>query len=221
MIVSKSRESPKNQLPGVHRQIGGWNPSICPPAVNGSSATINVGWSPVVPWRRERSSRRTGQRLEQYCERRAARRETARADAVGIGRIAMARVIVVDDSGDIAKLLCEAVDLQPDLECVETLSSAEDLEQAVQRHSPDVVLLDLYMPGRDPLDAVRAVAACASSCRILVFTGYGDAEAAKAVLDAGAWGLVSKLAPREELFEALRRVAAGEMVFDAEALDKL
>jgi two-component system response regulator DesR len=131
----------------------------------------------------------------------------------------MARVLVVDDSGDIARLMCEAVDLQPDLECVATLSSADDLEEAVREHEPDVVLLDLCMPGRDPLDAARAVAACASSCRVLVFTGYSDPGAAKAVLDAGAWGLVSKLAPRDEVFEALRRVAAGEMVFDAEAVD--
>ncbi|HZW10507.1 MAG TPA: response regulator transcription factor [Phycisphaerales bacterium] len=133
----------------------------------------------------------------------------------------MARVLVVDDSGDIARLMCEAVDLQPDLECVATLSSADDLEGAVRQHKPDVVLLDLCMPGRDPLDAVRAVAACASSCRVLLFTGYLDAEAAKAVLDAGAWGLVSKLAPREEVLEALRRVASGEMVFDGEVLDQL
>lgn len=133
----------------------------------------------------------------------------------------MARVLIVDDSGYIARLMCEAVDLQPDLECVATLSSADGLEQAVQQHKPDVVLLDLWMPGRDPLDAVRAVAACASSCRVLLFTGYSDPETAKTVRDAGAWGLVSKLAPRDEIFAALRRVAAGEMVFDGEALDTL
>ena len=122
-------------------------------------------------------------------------------------------VLVVDDVGDISRLYCRAIDQQGDMSCVATLSSADRLLDEVGRRLPDVVLLDLNMHGLDPLEATRRVSAAHPECRILVFSGHSDPETAKAAVDAGAWGLVSKIAPPGDIFDAIRRVASGEMVF--------
>jgi DNA-binding NarL/FixJ family response regulator len=121
------------------------------------------------------------------------------------------RVLLVDDSADLANMLARWMRSQPGLEVVGVLGSAAGLAEEVVSREADVVMLDLVMPGPPPLEAIRGILARAPRCRVLVFSGYDDAETRGQALAAGAHDLVSKnLSPRE-IVEAIRRagVASG------------
>lgn len=123
------------------------------------------------------------------------------------------RVLVVDDSADIVTLCRRLIDKEPGMRCVGTLCSAEGLEQAVGRECPHVLVLDLSMPGPDPLAAARTVARVHPKCRILAFSGHEGPEVEDEVFRAGAWGLVPKSGTHGDLIAAIRRVARGEPAF--------
>jgi len=124
------------------------------------------------------------------------------------------RVLCVDDSRDIGALCRRLVDAEPDMECVGVLESADALVETVLANGPSVVLLDLTMPGKDPLMAIREVAAAAPACRVLAFSGYDGPARIDNIIDLGAWGLVSKDSEPATIVEAIRRVARGEIVRD-------
>jgi DNA-binding NarL/FixJ family response regulator len=101
---------------------------------------------------------------------------------------------------------------QPDLEVVgEAGDGAQALALAL-RHRPDVVLMDLRMPGTDGVAATARILAELPATRVLVLTTYDtDADIVRAV-GAGATGYLLKDTPREELFRAVRAAARGETV---------
>ncbi|HYE03070.1 MAG TPA: response regulator transcription factor [Phycisphaerales bacterium] len=123
------------------------------------------------------------------------------------------RVILVDDSPDITGLYRRLVDSEPDMCCVGTLGSATGLEQLARGSGADVVVVDLSMPGPEPLEAIRALVEQSPGCRVVAFSGYDDEQTASAAYSAGAWGLVSKHDSPEALLVAIRRVAAGGVAF--------
>lgn len=97
----------------------------------------------------------------------------------------------------------------------EVVGDAADGREAVARartFEPDVVLMDLRMPGGDGVSAIAALAAQGSSARVLVLTTYDTDRDVLAAIDAGATGYLLKDAPREELFRAVRAAARGETV---------
>jgi DNA-binding NarL/FixJ family response regulator len=95
----------------------------------------------------------------------------------------------------------------------EVVGEAADGGEAVERAAelaPDVVLMDLRMPGMDGVAAVRALAERVPSARVLLLTGSGVDERTFEALEAGALGYLSKSAPGAEVIAALRRVARDE-----------
>lgn len=126
------------------------------------------------------------------------------------------QVLVVDDQPDIRAIWQRLICRQPDMTLVETLPSADDLAAS----APDdaVVLMDLSMPGRDPLAVVAELRETGRRCRVVVFSGYTDARTVRESLEAGAWGFVDKVAPPLEILDAIRRVASGETAFPPGAL---
>jgi DNA-binding NarL/FixJ family response regulator len=125
------------------------------------------------------------------------------------------KVLCVDDSHDIVQLYSRMVNGEPDMCCVGTLGQADALADEVERTQADVVVLDLSMPGRDPLEALSDLSRQIDRVRTIVFSGYDDAQTVDAALNAGAWGLVSKHANPMEVIEAIRRVAQGQTHFPA------
>jgi DNA-binding NarL/FixJ family response regulator len=122
------------------------------------------------------------------------------------------RVLCVDDNTDVCEVLCGVIDAEPDMECAGQLHSADLLSDEVASSKPDVVLLDLTMPGREPLDALRDSAERSPQTRIMVLSGHSDPEWVNKATDRGAWGYLSKDAGMTELLSAIRRVHAGECV---------
>jgi DNA-binding NarL/FixJ family response regulator len=102
------------------------------------------------------------------------------------------------------------LDAQPDIEIV---GQAEDGRQAVvetDRVVPDVVVMDIQMPGLDGVSATRAIARRAGAARVLVVTTFDIDDYVFQALRAGASGFLLKNAPPEELVRAVRVVAAGD-----------
>lgn len=122
-------------------------------------------------------------------------------------------VLCVDDSPQMTRLLERVIELEPDMTSVGSLLSADHLADEVQKRSPSIVLLDLTMPGRDPLEVVRELSLCCPDTRVIVFSGHSDPEYEQAAVAHGAWGFVLKDGGVEPILDAIREVAAGAKVY--------
>lgn len=97
----------------------------------------------------------------------------------------------------------------------EVLGEASDGKEAITlalARKPDVVLMDLRMPGTDGVTAIRELARQSPTTRVLVLTTFSDDSDVLAAIDAGATGYLLKDAPREELLRGVRAAAKGESV---------
>lgn len=101
---------------------------------------------------------------------------------------------------------------------IEVVGEAESGEEAVKRFvelKPDVLVMDLSMPGMGGLEAVTRVLAKDGDARILILSAHEDTIHPKRVLKAGAVGYLSKRSAAEELIQAIRQVASGKMYMEA------
>ncbi|HWM09679.1 MAG TPA: response regulator transcription factor [Solirubrobacteraceae bacterium] len=106
----------------------------------------------------------------------------------------------------------------------EVLGEAGDGPRAValaEARRPDVVLMDLRMPGGDGVTAIRELAARLPEVRVLVLTTYDDDSDVLPAIEAGATGFLLKDAPRDELIRAVRAAAAGESVLSPSVATRL
>ncbi len=123
------------------------------------------------------------------------------------GRI---RILIADDHVIVREGLCAILSMQTDMTVV---GQAGDGEQAIalyRRHRPDVMLLDLRMPKKDGFEVVRDLMASTPSARIVVITTYDGDEDIRRTLKAGARAYLLKDAPRQELWNTIRLVHAGQ-----------
>ncbi len=122
----------------------------------------------------------------------------------------MTRVLVVDDEALVRAGLRMILAAADDLEVVAEAEDGADAVAAVQRHRPDVVLMDIRMPKVDGLAATRAVLALEEPPRVVVLTTFDLDDYVFRALEAGASGFLLKDTPPRELVRAVRVVAAGE-----------
>ncbi len=132
------------------------------------------------------------------------------------------RVVVVDDHPVVRDGLRGMLAADGGIEVVGEAADGVEALAVVRRHRPDVVLMDLRMPGGDGVPALRALREEAAgegreAPHVLVLTTYASAREVHAALEAGATGYVLKDAPRAELFTAIHAAARGESVLSAAA----
>jgi DNA-binding NarL/FixJ family response regulator len=121
------------------------------------------------------------------------------------------RVVVTDDQEIVRAGFSALLETQPDITVVGTAADGAEAIQISRERRPDVVLMDVRMPGLDGIEATRRLAADgAAGPRILVLTTFDLDEYVYEALGAGASGFLLKDVPAERLFEAVRVVAAGE-----------
>jgi len=132
----------------------------------------------------------------------------------------MIRVLLVDDQSLLRMGFRLILEAEPDLEVVgEAADGATGVSMASLLH-PDVVLMDVRMPGMDGIQATAAITASRSS-KVLILTTYDLDQYVFAGLKAGASGFLLKDAPPDELTSAIRTVAAGEAVLAPTATRRL
>lgn len=125
-------------------------------------------------------------------------------------------VLCVDDNPLVADAIATRLTLAGGFRWVGHLVSAEGVAQAVAMQRPDVILMDLDMPGTDPFDVIRSLAATHPEARVLILSGHVRSELIDRAIEAGAWGYVSKSDGVDTLVSAIQRVAAGEFVLGPE-----
>lgn len=119
------------------------------------------------------------------------------------------RVVVADDQELVRSGFSMILDAQPDIEVVAEAGDGAEAVAAVERHAPDVLLLDIRMPVMDGLEAARRVCA-ASACKVVMLTTFDLDEYVYEALYAGASGFLLKDVRRDDLVHAVRVVAAGD-----------
>jgi len=120
------------------------------------------------------------------------------------------RVLIVDDHPVVRQGTRVLLLDEPDVEVVGEAADGEEALQRAAELAPDVVLMDLRMPGMDGVEAIRRLAREAPAARVLLLTGSGIDQRTFDALEAGALGYLSKTARRDELLTAVRRVYRDE-----------
>jgi len=127
------------------------------------------------------------------------------------------KVLIVDDHELVRAGIGQFLANHPD---VAVVGSAADGEEAVRRSielSPDVVLMDLVMPGMDGVEATRRISQELPGTRVLVLTSFSDRERIIDAIDAGAVGYLLKDSEPEELLKGIRAAARGESALSPKA----
>jgi len=120
------------------------------------------------------------------------------------------RLLVVDDHHVVRSGLAASLGLEDDLTVVAEAGNGDDAVAQYRERQPDVVLMDLRLPGADGIAATAALRSEWPHARVLMFTTFDSEEDIYRAMRAGARGYLLKSAPREELLSAIRAVAAGE-----------
>jgi DNA-binding NarL/FixJ family response regulator len=122
----------------------------------------------------------------------------------------MIRVLIVDDHGVLRAGLEQLLANAEDIDVVGSAVNGADAVNVAAKESPDVVLMDLYMPVLDGIEATRQILELLPQTRIVVLTSFSDRERILAALDAGAVGYLLKDSEPDELLSGIRAAARGE-----------
>ncbi len=121
----------------------------------------------------------------------------------------MIRVVIVDDHALVRSGLRLLLEAEEDITVEDEGGTAEEAIRLVRLHKPDVVLLDVVMPGRSGLEAIREILEAAPKVAVLVLSMQDDPNYVREAFSAGSTGYLLKEAADSELVAAVREVAAG------------
>jgi DNA-binding NarL/FixJ family response regulator len=124
------------------------------------------------------------------------------------------RCLVVDDHTVLREGLAILFGESDDLELVGTVTSGEEAIEAVGELKPEIVLLDVRLPGIDGVSTVKRIHQVAPSVHFVIFSAYGDKRLLSDAIAAGARGYVMKGSPPADLLRAIRTVAGGKAFVD-------
>jgi DNA-binding NarL/FixJ family response regulator len=126
------------------------------------------------------------------------------------------RVLIADDHAVVRRGLRTFLDLQDDIEVVGEAADGAGCVAAAAELNPDVILLDLVMPGMDGVEALHALKAAGHPARALVVTSFTDPAVAVPAVQAGAAGVIFKDVEPKDLASAIRSVHAGHVLLTPE-----
>jgi DNA-binding NarL/FixJ family response regulator len=133
----------------------------------------------------------------------------------------MIRVVVADDQTAVREGLALLLDLLDDVTVVGAARDGDEAVALVATHAPDVVLMDLRMPGCDGVRATARIRADHPGTQVVVLTTYAEDADILAALRAGALGYLTKDADRNQIAQAVRGAAAGQSVLDPQVQRRL
>ena len=118
-------------------------------------------------------------------------------------------VVVVEDDRGLREQLVSILQTAPDIECLGSFGSAEDALPKILKLRPDVVLMDIKLPGMSGIQCVAEIKKVLPDLHVLMVTVYEDSESIFRALKAGANGYLVKSSPPEQLLESIRDVYKG------------
>ncbi|HET7143545.1 MAG TPA: response regulator transcription factor [Anaerolineales bacterium] len=131
------------------------------------------------------------------------------------------RILLVDDH-DIVRLgLMTLLNDRSDMEVVGEASASAEAVKATEKLAPDVVLMDIRLPGEGGIEATRQVTARFPKSKVVILTSFADDELVMRAINAGAVGYVLKQVGNEELIRAIQAAARGEAVLDPSTTARL
>lgn len=131
------------------------------------------------------------------------------------------RILIVDDHFVVRSGLVASLELEDDLAVVAESECGEEAPRLYEENRPDVVLMDLQLPGWNGIETCERILELDPEACILVFSTFARDDEIQSALDVGALGYLQKTAGREELLGALRAVAAGGRHLAPEIADRL
>ena len=128
------------------------------------------------------------------------------------------RILIADDQAIIREALAALVRLEPDLEVVGLAGDPGGVVALAAEHEPDVILMDVQMPGdaavKDGIEATAKIVERRPATRVIILTTFGRPGYLRRAMEAGAVGFMVKDAPADRLVDGIRRVASGLRVVD-------
>ncbi|MCG8603294.1 MAG: response regulator transcription factor [Verrucomicrobiales bacterium] len=131
------------------------------------------------------------------------------------------RILLIDDHFVVRSGIVASLELEDDIEVVGEAESGEAGLTVYAEEKPDIVLLDLQLPDIDGIATAGQLLEIDSNAKILIFSTFAKDDQINAALEAGALGYLQKSSTREELLEAIRTVAEGEISIPAEIAERL
>ena len=126
------------------------------------------------------------------------------------------KILIVDDHAIARMGLASILGTKPDLDVVGEAADGQEALDKVQTLAPDMIIMDLLMPGMDGATATALIHDVRPASKILILTTYGTADGIAHALEAGASGAVMKNIDYEELIDTIRAVASGKRVIAPE-----
>ena len=131
------------------------------------------------------------------------------------------RILLADDHHIVRAGVRQLLESARDLQVIAEAGDGEEAQSLIQKHKPDVAVLDIQMPKASGIEVTRWVRAQLPEVGVLILTAYNDDPYVMAVLQAGANGYVLKTAKADELIQAVRDVYEGKSTLDPEITRKL
>lgn len=131
------------------------------------------------------------------------------------------RILLVDDHAIVRLGLMTLLNDQPDMEVVGEAGTAGEAVKAVEKFHPNVVLMDIRLPGEGGIEATRQVTERFPSSKVVILTSFADDELVVRAIRAGAVGYVLKQVETDELLRAIQAAARGEAVLDPSTTARL
>src|ERR1039458_7646315 len=134
---------------------------------------------------------------------------------VGMASSAKIRIVVADDHPIFRDGLCKLLALEEDFEVVAQAQDGRHVLEVLQQHEPDILLLDLKMPGLDGLSTLQRLQVGKNKTRVIVLTASDDKNEFVQAMKLGTSGIVLKQTATELLIKSIRKVHAGEIWLDS------
>jgi len=131
------------------------------------------------------------------------------------------RILLVDDHAIVRLGLMTLLNDQPDMEVIAEANNTAEAVRAVEKFQPDVVLMDIRLPGEGGIEATRQVTSRFPKSKVVMLTSFADDDLVMRAISAGAVGYVLKQVGNKELLRAIQAAARGEALLDPSTTAKL
>ena len=133
----------------------------------------------------------------------------------------MIKLVIIDDHFVVRSGLAASLELEADLKVAAEADRGEDVLAIYAKHKPDVVLMDLQLPGISGIEATAQLLAAHPDAHVLIFSTFARDEEVHAAMRAGALGYLQKSSTRDALLAAIRDVAQGKQSLPADIAQRL